>query len=142
MAGQPVVLQAFFSPPHATKEQESLQLLCPVRVLMIYVHRSDQWRKSSKLLVCFGCHNRGNAKQCISHWITDTTSLSYEACRMASPLGVRTHSTRSIESSRALARGAPLQDVCAAAGWSSPHTFTRFYILDTDSAPGPQVLQN
>lgn len=39
------------------------------------------------------------------------SSLSYEACGMASPLGVRVHSTRSVASSRALARGASWQDV-------------------------------
>lgn len=62
-------LQAFFPPPNETLEQESLHLLCLVRALRIYVHRSGQWRGSSQLLLCFGCHNRGNAvtKQHILH---------------------------------------------------------------------------
>lgn len=53
---------------------------------------------------------------------------------MASPLGNRAHSTRSV-----LAKCEPLQDVCAAAGWSSPYTFTRFCCLDMNSIPGSQV---
>ncbi len=34
----------------------------------------------------------------------------------------------------------PISDICVAAGWSSPHTFVRFYNLDVDTAPGSQVL--
>lgn len=46
------------------------------------------------------------------------------------PLAVRAHSTMSAVPSKALARGASLQDACTAAGWSSPHTFIRFYSLE------------
>jgi len=77
-------------------------------------------------------------KQGIFHWITDTVSLSYEARGMASPLRVRGHSTRSVVSSKALARGASLQDVCAVL---HTHTVFRFYSLDMESSPGSQVLQ-
>lgn len=66
-------------------------------------NRSGQWRRSSQLLECFGGHNRRNAftKQRISHWIIDAI----------------THTTRSVASSKVLARGGPSQDVCVAAGW-------------------------
>ncbi len=37
-------------------------------------------------------------------------------------------------------RGVLLEDICVAAGWSSLHTFIRFYNLDLDTAPGSQVL--
>ncbi len=47
-----------------------------------------------------------------------------------SPLSLRAHSTRGVASSQALFRGVPLEDICVAAGWSSPHTFVRFYNLD------------
>ncbi len=43
-------------------------------------------------------------------------------------------------SSEALFRGVPLEDIYMAAGWSSPHTFVRFYNLDVNTAPGSQVL--
>ncbi len=34
----------------------------------------------------------------------------------------------------------PLEDICVATGWSSPHTFVKFYNLDVDTAPGSQIL--
>ncbi|KAK3552543.1 hypothetical protein QTP86_014750 [Hemibagrus guttatus] len=40
MAGRPVILQAFCLPPHESAEQERQHLLCPVRALKTYVHRS------------------------------------------------------------------------------------------------------
>ncbi len=48
---------------------------------------------------------------------------------LASPLDIRAHSTRGLASSTALFRGVPLEDICMAAGWSSPHTFVKFYNL-------------
>ncbi len=80
------------------------------------------------------------SKQRISHWVRDAISLAYEARNLPSPLSLRAHSTRGVASSQALFRGVPLEDICVAAGWSSPHTFVRFYNLDVDTAPGSQVL--
>ncbi len=109
------------------RRQERLHLLCPVRALHIYVHRTSQWCKSEQLFICYGGCNRGVAatKHTVSHWVRDAIALAYEARGQASPLTVRAHSTRGVASSMALARGAPLQQVCDAAGWSSPHTFVR-----------------
>ncbi len=71
----------------------------------------------------------------------DAISLAYEARNLPSPLSLRAHSTRGIaHSSQALFRGVPLEDICVVAGWSSPHTFVRFYNLDIDTAPGSQIL--
>ncbi len=88
--------------------------------------------------------NRGAAatKHTVSHWVRDAIALAYEAHGQASPLGVRAYSTRGVASSMALARGAPLQQVCDAAGWSSPHTFVRFYSLDVHATPGSHVLES
>ncbi len=69
----------------------------------------------------------------------DAISLAYEARKLPSPLSLRAHSTRGVAFSQALFRGVPL-DICVAAGWSSPHTFVRFYNLAVDTAPGSQVL--
>ncbi len=117
-------------------------MLCPDRALKIYVDRSSHWRKSPQLLVCFGAGRRGLAtsKHRISHWVRDAISLAYEVRGLSSPLSVRAHSTRSVASSQALFRGVPLEDICVAAGWSSPHTFIRFYNLNLDTAPGSKVL--
>lgn len=108
-AGQTVIPQVFFPPPHEMPEQESLHLVCPVRALRIYVHRSGL-----SVLVCIGGRNRGNTvnKEYILHGITDAITLYFEACGMVSSLVVRAHSTRSVVSSKALARGAPIHDAC------------------------------
>ncbi len=138
---QVVTLHSFHPPPFASSEDERLHMLCPVRALKLYVDRSKVWRKSPQLLICFGAGRRGLAtsKQRISHWVRDAISLAYEARKLPSPLSLRAHSTRGVASSQALFRGVPLEDICVAAGWSSPHTF-RFYNLDVDTAPGFQVL--
>ncbi len=139
---QVVTLHSFHPPPFASSEDERLHLLCPVRALKLYVDRSKVWRKSPQLLICFGAGRRGLAtsKQRISHWVRDAISLAYEVRNLPSPLSLRAHSTRGVASSQALFRGVPLEDICVAAGWSSPHTFVRFYNLDVDTAPGSQVL--
>ncbi len=139
---QVVTLHSFHPPPFPSSEDESLHLLCPVRALKLYVDRSKVWRKSPQLLICFGAGHRGLAtsKQRISHWVRDAISLAYEARNLPSPLSLRAHSTRGVASSQALFRGVPLEDICVAAGWFSPHTFVRFYNLDVDTAPGSQVL--
>ena len=143
-AVHPVILEAFCPPPFTTPEQEKSHRLCPVRALQAYIHRSSQWRKSEQLFVCYGGSNRGAAatKQTMSHWVRDAIALAYEARGQASPRGLRAHSTRGVASSSALARGAPLQQVCDAAGWSSPHTFIRFYSLDVHATPGSHVLES
>ncbi len=139
---QVVTLHSFHPPPFASSEDERLHMLCPVRALKLYVDRSKVWRKSPQLLICFGAgrHGLATSKQRISHWVRDAISLAYEARKLPSPLSLRAHSTRGVASSQALFRGVPLEDICVAAGWSSPHTFVRFYNLDVDTAPGSQVL--
>ncbi|MGL4804411.1 MAG: hypothetical protein ACRC15_04575, partial [Cetobacterium sp.] len=138
----PIVLQAFCPPPFSNQEQEKLNLLCPVRALDTYVHRTALWRKGEQLLVCFGPHNRGRpaSKHTVSKWIVETISLAYQASGQPCPLAVRAHSTRSMAATRALISGVSLKEVCDAAGWSSPLTFVRYYNLDLDANPGSAVL--
>ncbi len=59
---------------------------------------------------------------------------------LSSPLDIRANSTRGVASSTVLFRGVPLEDICMAAGWSSPHTFVKFYNLDVNITPGSQVI--
>ncbi len=130
---QVVTLHSFHPPPFASAQLGHWSCMSD---------RSKVWRKSSQLLVCFGAGRRGLAtsKQRISHWVRDAISLAYEERNIPSPLSLRAHSTRGVASSQALFRGVPLEDICVAAGWSSPHTFVRFYNLDIDTAPGSQIL--
>lgn len=104
-----------------TGSDARLLCLCPVRALKVYVDRSVQWCRSE-------------------HWVIEAISAAYEARGLASLLGVRAHSTRGMASSQALFRDSSLEDICVAAGWSSPNTFSKFYSLDVRMAPGSQVL--
>ncbi len=109
----------------------AIALLCPVRALCIYVDRTQSFRTSDQLFVCFGGQQKGRAvsKQRLAHWIVEAIVLAYQARRLPCPLGVRAHSTRGVASSWALARGASIADICKAAGWATPNTFARFYNL-------------
>ncbi len=140
---QVVTLHSFHPPPFASSEDERLHLLCPVRALKLYVDRSKVWRKISPAIDLFWCwsprachvkaENFSLGERC--HF-----TLAYEVRNLLSPLSLRAHSTRGVASSQALFRRVPLEDICVAAGWSSPHTFVRFYNLDVDTAPGSLIL--
>ncbi|KAL0152981.1 hypothetical protein M9458_051713, partial [Cirrhinus mrigala] len=117
--------------PSSEGDQE-LSLLCPVRALRMYVERSAPFRKSDQLFVCFGGRNKGQpvTKQRLSRWIVDAISLAYSSLGLECPVGVRAHSTRGVASSWVWSSGVSMAEICAAAGWASPSTFTRFYSLD------------
>ncbi len=95
----------------------AIALLCPVRALRIYVDRTQSFRISDQLFVCFGGQQKGRAvsKQRLAHWIVEAIVLAYQARRLPCPLGVRAHSTRGVASSWArqvqysyVAQGQPL----------------------------------
>ncbi len=124
---QVVSLQAL--PPE--EADPALALLCPVRALRHYVDRTQSFRTSDQLFVCHGGRQKGNAvpRQRMAHWIVDAITLAYQAQGVPCPFRLRAHSTRSVASSWALARGTSLTDICRAVGWATPNTFTRFYSL-------------
>ncbi len=109
----------------------ALALLCPIRILRIYVDHTRSVRSSEQLFVCHGGKQKGKAvsKQRLAHWIVEAVTLAYQSQGEPCPLGVRAHSTRSVASSHALAHGASLADICRAAGWATPNTIARFYNL-------------
>ncbi|KAL0148641.1 hypothetical protein M9458_056081, partial [Cirrhinus mrigala] len=116
---------------HEDPQRCSIGVLCPVRALRIYVDHTRSFRRSEQLFVCFGGQQKGNAvsKQRLAHWVVDAITLAYQCQGESCPLGVRTHSTRSVASSWALAHSTSLADICRAVGWAKPNTFVRFYNL-------------
>ncbi len=116
------------------KGRPSPGLLCPVCTLHLYVDRTQCFRTSDQLFVCYGGQQKGKAvfKQRMVHWIVDAIALTYEAQGMPCPLRLRAHSTGGVPSSWALAYGASLTDICRAAGWASSNTFARFYSLHVE----------
>ncbi|XP_029958238.1 uncharacterized protein LOC115396492 [Salarias fasciatus] len=129
---RPIELAPFYPPPFATQEHEALNALCPVRALRAYVDRTAGLRKSEQLFVSWAASHLGEplTKQRLSHWIVDAISIAYNSRGLQPPAGLRAHSTRGVAASWALFRGVSVEEICAAASWASPHTFTRFYNLD------------
>ncbi len=137
---QVVSLQAL--PPE--EADPALALLCPVRALRHYVDRTQSFRTSDQLFVCHGGRQKGKAvsKQRMAHWIVDAITLAYQAQGVPCPFRLRAHSTRSVASSWALARGASLTDICRAAGWATPNTFARFYSLRVEPVSSCVLTSN
>ncbi len=102
--------------------ERALALLCLVHALRQYVDITQSFGTSEQLFVCYGGQQKGKAvsKQRMAHRIVDAITLAYEAQGVPCPLRLRAHSTRSVASSWALARGTSLADICRAAGWATP----------------------
>ncbi|XP_056112700.1 uncharacterized protein LOC130089419 [Rhinichthys klamathensis goyatoka] len=127
-----VDLPAFHPPPFSSPEEERLHCLCPVRTLYSYVQRTHSLRKSNQLFVSWADSYKGKpiSRQRLSHWVVEAIGLCYRSMNIEPPVGLRAHSTRGMATSWALFKGISIQEICAAASWSSPHTFIRFYRLD------------
>ncbi|XP_010773556.1 uncharacterized protein, partial [Notothenia coriiceps] len=125
-----------FPPPLCPSGEQQPNLLCPVRALRTYMDRSKEFRRNDQLFVSWANPHKGKpvTKQRLSHWIVEAIALAYTSQGLQAPPGLRAHSTRGLATSWALFKGVSIQDICAAASWSSPLTFVRFYRLDV-SAP-------
>lgn len=138
---QPLTLSRF--QPPSEEGLNGSELLCPVRALEAYIAATAGRRRSDQLFLCYGGPKMGYpvSKQRLSHWIVDVISCAYSKSGQSPPMGLTAHSTRGVATSWAAMRGVPLNDICAAASWASPTTFTRFYNINV-AAPHPlsQVL--
>ncbi len=128
----PVILPAFHS-----VDLQMHQELCPVRSLHVYVDRTTPWRTTDQLFVCFSDRDKGSpvSKSRLAHWITKFITSSYASAHKVLLNPVKCHSTRSVATSWVALRGVQLTDICVAATWNSPSTFSRFYRLNVVSAP-------
>ena len=119
-------------------ELQAREELCPVRALKAYVSATQEVRHSTQLFVCYGSEKRGQhlSKQRLSHWITEVIQRAYTTAGDLPPPGIKAHSARAMAASWAAMRGVPLEDICAAADWTTPNTFTRFYRVNV-ADPSP-----
>ncbi|KAK0133494.1 hypothetical protein N1851_031019 [Merluccius polli] len=126
---QPLTLAAFSPSSQEMGPGQDGAPLCPVRALRRYLQLTAGIRRSDSLFVCHTGPRRGHAlsKQRLTRWIVGAIELSYSSGGVAVPPHVRSHSTRGVAASWAALRGVPLSDICAAASWSSPCMFARFY---------------
>lgn len=140
---RPLVLEPFHPPPHNSAESARLHLICPVRALRRYISCTQQIRHTDQLFICYGDSVQGQAvsKQRLAKWVVRLIELAYHSAGMPPPQGVVAHSTRGMAASWALFKGASLEDVCAAAGWTSAMTFAKFYRLDVATTVSSTVLQ-
>lgn len=138
---RPLHLSAYTPPMSVSETGATSGVLCPVRAVDTYVTRTQAFRKSDQLFVCYGERVLGQrlSKQRLSHWIVDTITTAYRLASRPLPSAVVAHSTRGVATSWALLRGVPLTDICASASWASPSTFARFYNVNV--APSNEVEQ-
>ena len=122
--------------PLLSPSSEGLTLLCPVRALRAYIDRTQALRgEGTQLFVCYGGARLGFplSKQRLSHWIVDAISAAYDVRGLPVPSGVVAHSVRGVVTSWAALKGVSVAEICAAASWSVPCTFARFYRLNVAS---------
>jgi len=80
---QVVNLQAL----HLEEANPALALLCPVHALRIYVDRTQCFRTSDQLFVCYGGKLKGKdpSKQRLSHWNSGHHCFGRPAARSTMP---------------------------------------------------------
>lgn len=119
-------------------------LVCPVRALRMYLQQTQNHRQTDQLFVCFRPDLRGRplSKARLSHWLVGAIQQAYVGAGVPLQSGVRAHSTRGMATSWASWRGASLGEICAAATWSAPSTFARFYQFNVAASTsfGERVL--
>lgn len=100
-------------------------MLCPVRVVRTYVGSPQDIRRNNQLFVYWaGPHkSRPVTKQRLSYFLVEAITMTSSNEILQSPEGLCAHSTRSLATSWALFWAVDLQEICAAARWSSPLTF-------------------
>ncbi|XP_053121856.1 uncharacterized protein LOC128331889 [Hemicordylus capensis] len=134
--------------PRPVHEREKLWHKLDVRrCLKTYIKRTASLRNTNSMFVEVRVKGKGSAisAKTIVRWIKDCIVLAYQSMRKSPPPGIMAHSTRSAAASAAFSAHAPVQDICRAATWSTPSTFTKHYKIEThatiQAAVGRRILQ-
>ncbi|XP_069820999.1 uncharacterized protein [Dendropsophus ebraccatus] len=141
-----IVLPSFCPAPSHPRER-ALHKLDVVRALRIYLSRTKSLRHSDSLFVIPEGPRKGSAasKATLARWVRSAIAQAYRSKGKSPPFRIAAHSTRSVGASWAIRHGASALQLCKAATWSSLHTFSRFYRVDTfasaDASLGRLVLQ-
>ncbi|XP_066448359.1 uncharacterized protein [Eleutherodactylus coqui] len=142
---QDIIIPSFFSNPK-NEEERTLSCLDVRRAVLTYIDTTSHWRRDDNLFVQFSGPNKGSkaAKRSIARWIRLAIIESYKALGKEIPLALKAHSTRAVASSWAEHSSASVEQICKAAVWKKPHTFTKHYRVkvqqDEDMAFGRKVL--
>ncbi len=109
-----IEIHAFHPPLSESPGIGDLQHLCSIRALRIYLEKTQGFRWSENLFVCFANPKKSQAlsKQQISHWIVEAIKLAYSVKGQILPGNLRAHSTRGMTVSWAVFKGISMEDVC------------------------------
>ena len=118
-----------------SKDPTCDEMLCPVRALRWYLHRSSSRRNSIKQLFITcdtSVESRPIHKNTLSAWTKKVIADAYHTTPSGSKslLHRSTHEIRGIAASFALYGNTNLEDILSTCRWASASTFTKFYLKD------------
>jgi hypothetical protein len=123
--------------PALPSDSPDSDLLCPIRILQIYLGRTKNKRLISNtrlfLPIKTGVHDI-SAKS-ISRWLVNTIRLAYEVSGddTLSSHSVKAHGVRALSSSWALFNSASISEVLSAGFWHCQNSFTDHYLRSMSS---------
>ncbi|CAG2246502.1 unnamed protein product [Mytilus edulis] len=108
-------------------------LLCPVRILSIYLERTCSLRRSvsnSRLFIPIKKGISDLSVKTISTWICKCISLAYGSSKaeLLNSFNVKAHDVRGISTSWALFNSASLEEVLSAGFWRNENSFISHYL--------------
>ena len=116
-----------------TKER----LLCPIRALRIYSHRTLRNSENTRLFVSFKeGHKKDIHQNTVSSWLKNTIKLCYELEGKTLPTKIVAHSVRSMSVSWASLKNVGTQKILNSCFWKSPNVFISFYLKNLTEVEG------
>ena len=124
------------------------KLWCPVRALKWYLSRTKHLRGDNQQLFVTTTRPHSPAtRDTIARWVVSAVKFANPNWQAPADSHVRqklrAHDVRAISTSWAYFRGVPIADICKAACWKSPSTFSSCYlrdILQSEGVSGRTVL--
>jgi site-specific recombinase XerD len=117
---------------------EDNHMLCPVRCLEHYLAVTAAWRseQQQQLFLSMVVPHQTVSKNTLARWLK----------RLMGRAGIDTsiykaHSIRSATAAKAISKGISIDQIMAAADWSSKHNFAKFYKREIDLDITSSVLQ-
>ena len=116
----------------------SSDLLCPIRILKIYLNRTRQKRSSSnsRLFLPLKKGLSDISAKSISTWLCNTIITAYKSAGEESLAqhSVKAHEVRALASSWALFSSASISEVLSAGFWRSQNSFINHYLRSMSSS--------
>ncbi|CAG2218948.1 unnamed protein product [Mytilus edulis] len=116
----------------ALPDDSSSKVLCPIRVLLLYLQRTRSLRTSSnsRLFIPINKGKQDLSAKTISTWICKTIQLAYSFSNeeLLNSMHVKAHDVRAISTSWALFNNASLEEVLSAGFWRTENSFISHYL--------------